>query len=71
MIAKIDKLNATKWNDIFKKATEESGMSVHSLATFFEALDTLKAKGKYEYLRVPIDEPRFVIDANSRVIQVP
>lgn len=71
MIAKIDKLNATKWNDIFKKAAEESGMSVHSLATFFEALDTLKAKGKYEYLRVPIDEPRFVIDADSRVIQVP
>lgn len=71
MIAKIDKNNAAKWEDIFKRATEESGMNVHSLATFFEALDTLKQKGKYEYLRVPIDEPRFIIDANKRSIQVP
>lgn len=71
MIAKVTNLNQIDYQELFAKAAAESGQTITDLPTYFKAIDALRALGKWEYVRIPLDEPRFVIDADSRIIEVP
>ena len=71
MIAKVTNLNQVDYQELFAKAAAESGQTITDLPTYFKAIDALRALGKWEYVRIPLDEPRFVIDADSRIIEVP
>lgn len=49
-------------------------IDVEDLPTFFAALDGLREKSQsvpFKYLRLPLEEPAFKVDMDSRVIEVP
>ena len=79
MITYIDAKNASKYHLLFNKASlalgEEEGF-ISTLDQYYSHLEELAAldnpnNGKQSFLRLPLDEDVFEIDANARTITVP
>ena len=76
MITSINADNVKKYSVLFNKATAKLGTDISSLNEYFghlrELLDAEQDPDKYiQYVKLPLDEECFVIDANSRKISIP
>lgn len=82
MITRIDEKNGEKYNALFAKAnralelTQDSEGYINSLNTYFshmrELVKLAEESGDKSFLiRLPLDEPLFEINANTRTITVP
>lgn len=75
MITKITKDNKGQYDALFQLASQELGLSqaeyINSLDAYFANFPTLSSKSNNIFKTLPLDEPAFEIDANSRVIAVP
>ena len=75
MITKVTKENKVLYKALFEKATkdlfgEDPQFVVDSLDKYFSRLTTLSEKDPI-YTVLPLDEPTFDIDTNTRIITVP
>jgi hypothetical protein len=67
------------YNDLFDKAnkllnyTEESSSYIRNIDMYFQNLGKIseKANGDIQYFMLPIEEPLFEINANTRTISIP
>lgn len=79
MITYIDAKNASKYHLLFKKASLALGEDesfISTLDQYYSHLEELAAldtpnNGKQSFLRLPLDEDVFEIDANARTISIP
>ena len=61
-----------KYDELFAQIAAETGKTVVDLPTYFDALEDIKQTSqKYKYFRIPLDEPCFTINMNTRAITVP
>lgn len=67
MITKVTKENRNLYNALFEKA----GIVPKTLDGYFANLETLIAGRDYSWLYLPLDEPTFNINADTRAIEVP
>lgn len=74
MITKVTKDNKALYRALFEKVNEDLGYQgnaqITSLDQFFSSIEQIAGKNLV-YTVLPLDEPTFDIDANSRVIAVP
>lgn len=73
MITKVNTTNKDEYSVFFGKLTEALGtVEINSLAEYFNNLETIKGlTNAAPYLVLPLDEPFFEINANTRNILVP
>lgn len=73
MITKVNTTNKDEYSVFFGKLTEALGtVEINSLAEYFNNLETIKGlTNAAPYLILPLDEPFFEINANTRNILVP
>ena len=74
MITKVTKENKALYQALFEKVNQDIGFSgdsqITSLDQFFSQLEQISGTNMV-YTVLPLDEPTFDIDANTRVINVP
>lgn len=71
MITQVNSTNTKQYEDFFKKIKEVSSLNIGSLEEYFQNLLAISALEGGRFTRLPLDEPCFNIDANSRIIEVP
>lgn len=72
MITKVNNTNKDEYSVFFGKLSDSLGVEISSLAEYFNRLEQIKGlNNAAPYLTLPLDEPFFEIDANSRTINVP
>ena len=78
MIVRIPSNDSILYNDyqeLFRQASEQTGKNISTISTYFEALQgeesLLRAYEDGKFLRIPLDEGLFEIDANTREIKIP
>jgi hypothetical protein len=71
MITKTLNLDS-KYTDLFNEIRDKSNgtINVNNLESFFGSIQEIAALDS-KFLRLPLDEPMFEIDANTRVISIP
>ena len=72
MITKYTDSAKTEYKDLYKKIGEASNgaIQIDNLESFFGNIEEI-AKLDTKFLRLPLDEPLFEINANSRKISIP
>ena len=74
MITKVNNTNTDEYSVFFEKVSTAigNGVVIGSLAEYFNRLETIKGlPNAAKYLALPLDEPFFEIDTNTRNILVP
>lgn len=75
MITKVTNSNSADYRALFEKATARVPGDIYNLDQYFALLQSLSTvpitEDKVNYIRLPLDEPPFEIDANTRNITVP
>lgn len=70
MITKVNDTNRDEYSVFFGKVSDALDIEINTLAEYFNRLETIKTLGA-AYLTLPLDEPMFEIDTNTRNILVP
>ena len=70
-----DSMLYNEYQELFQLASEQTGKNISTISNYFEALQgeesLLRAYEDGKFLRIPLDEGLFEIDANSRAITIP
>ena len=61
------------YQKLFDEIREKSNgnIDINNLESFFGNIDNIKKLNDLKFFRLPLDEPMFEIDANTRVISIP
>ena len=75
MITKIDSKNYGLYKALFEDASSVLGFTIPDLDAYMANINTLRREHEtsidHHFTALPLDEPPFVIDANSRQIEIP
>lgn len=70
-----DDILYNEYQELFQEASKQTGKNISTISNYFEALQgeesLLRAYEDGKFLRIPLDEGLFEIDANSRSISIP
>lgn len=67
-----DKSLQDKYNELFEKIQQNTGLTVTDLPSYFAALEKVKEGSQQNrFFRIPLDEPCFTINMSTRAIAVP
>lgn len=67
-----DKSLQDKYNELFEKIQQNTGLTVTDLPSYFAALEKVKEGSQQNrFFRIPLDEPCFTVNMSTRAITVP
>lgn len=71
MITQVNISNSKQYETFWKEINELSSLNIHSIEEYFQNIEAISELAEGRYTRLPLDEPCFNIDANTRIIEIP